>query len=320
MRAITQDAYGVLEEVLRLDDIDKPSVGDGEVLVRVRAAAVSGSDWHILRGLPYAARPVVGLRRPRNRVPGLELAGTVEAVGRGVTSVRTGDEVFGWCSGAFCEYAAVPEGQVTAKPANLTPDQAAAVPIAGFTALQAVRDVGRVRAGQKVLVLGASGCVGVYAVQLAKHYGAEVTGVCSAAKADLVTGLGADHVLDYAAGPLTGGGFDVVIDLYGNPPLRTLKRLLKRGGTVVLAGGTGGRWLMGMDRWIRGLVAAPVLGIKVRPLVHKDRLADLVLLRELVEAGAVTPALDRTYPLDEAAAAIEDVRRGRVRGHAVVTP
>jgi NADPH:quinone reductase-like Zn-dependent oxidoreductase len=320
MRAITQDAYGVLEEVLRLNDIDKPSVGDGEVLVRVRAAAVSGSDWHILRGLPYAARPVVGVRRPRNRVPGLELAGTVEAVGRGVSRTKIGDEVFGWCSGAFCEYAAVPEGQVTAKPANLTAEQAAAVPIAGFTALQAVRDAGRVAAGQKVLVLGASGCVGVYAVQIAKHYGAEVTGVCSAAKADLVTGLGADHVLDYAAGPLTASGFDVVIDLYGNPSLRTLKRLLKPGGTVVLAGGTGGRWLMGMDRWVRGLVAAPFLGIKARPLVHKDRLDDLVLLRELIEAGEVGPALDRTYPLAEAAAAIEDVRRGRVRGHAVVTP
>ncbi|PSL55534.1 NADPH:quinone reductase-like Zn-dependent oxidoreductase [Saccharothrix carnea] len=320
MRAITQDAYGVPEEVLRLRDVAKPEVGDGEVLVRVRGAAVSGSDWHILRGLPYAARSVVGVRRPRNTVPGLEMAGTVEAVGPGVTGTRVGDEVFGWCSGAFCEYVAVPEGQVTAKPANLTAVEAAAVPIAGFTALQAVRDAARVRAGQKVLVLGASGCVGTYAVQLAKHYGAEVTGVCSAAKADLVTGLGADHVLDYAAGPLTASGFDVVIDLYGNPPLRTLKRLLKQGGTVVLAGGTGGRWLMGTDRWIRGLVAAPFLGIKVRPLVHKDRLDDLVRLRELIEAGAVRPALDRTYPLDEAAAAIEDVRRGRVRGHAVVTP
>ncbi|MER5261429.1 NAD(P)-dependent alcohol dehydrogenase [Actinosynnema sp. NPDC002837] len=320
MRAITQDAYGVPEEVLRLDDIAKPEVGDGEVLVRVRAAAVSGSDWHLLRGLPYAARPVVGVRRPRNRVPGLELAGTVEAVGRGVTGTKIGDEVFGWCSGAFGEYAAVPEGQVTAKPANLTPEQAGAVPIAGFTALQAVRDAGRVGAGQKVLVLGASGCVGVYAVQLAKHYGAEVTAVCSAAKADLVKGLGADHVLDYAAGPLTASGFDVVIDLYGNPSPRTLKRLLKPGGTVALVGGTGGRWFMGVDRWLRVPLAGLFLGFKARPLVHKDRLDDLVLLRELVEAGAVTPALDRTYPLAEAAAAIEDVRRGRVRGHAVITP
>jgi NADPH:quinone reductase-like Zn-dependent oxidoreductase len=320
MRAITQDAYGVPEEVLRLDDVDKPEVGDGEVLVRVRAAAVSGSDWHLLRGLPYAARPVVGVRRPRNRVPGLELAGTVEAVGAGVTATKVGDEVFGWCSGAFCEYAAVPEGQVTVKPANLTPAQAAAVPIAGFTALQAVRDAARVRAGQKVLVLGASGCVGTYAVQLAKHYGAEVTAVCGAAKAGMVADLGADHVLDHAAGPVTATGFDVVVDLFGNPSLRTLKRLLKPGGTVALVGGTGGRWFMGTDRWFRALLAAPFLGIKARPLVHKDRLDDLVLLRDLIEAGAVTPVLDRTYPLDEAATAIEDVRRGRVRGHAVVTP
>ncbi|NUT47263.1 MAG: NAD(P)-dependent alcohol dehydrogenase [Saccharothrix sp.] len=320
MRAITQDAYGALEEVLRLQDIDEPEVRDGEVLVRVRAAAVSGSDWHLLRGLPYAARPIVGVRRPRNRVPGLELAGTVEAVGAGVHGTKVGDEVFGWCSGAFCEYAAVPEGQVTAKPATLTPEEAAAVPIAGFTALQAVRDVAGVRPGQRVLVLGASGCVGTYAVQLAKHYGAEVTGVCSAAKAELVKELGADHVLDYAAGPLTGTGFDVVVDIFGNPSFRTLKRLLKPGGTVVLVGGTGGRWFMGIDRWFRAVVVGPFLGIKARPMAHKDRLDDLVLLRELIEAGAVRPVLDRTYPLAEATAAIEDVRRGRVRGQAVITP
>ncbi|MFD0203702.1 MULTISPECIES: NAD(P)-dependent alcohol dehydrogenase [Saccharothrix] len=320
MRAMTQDAYGVLEDVLRLNEVEKPEAGDGEVLVRVRSAAVSGSDWHILRGLPYVARPVVGVRRPRNTVPGLEFAGTVEAVGRGVTAVGPGDEVFGWCSGAFCEYAAVPEGQLTVKPANLTLEEAGAVPIAGFTALQAVRDAGRVRAGQKVLVLGASGCVGTYAVQLAKHYGAEVTAVCGAAKADLVAELGADHVLDYTAGPLTASGFDVVIDLYGNPSARTLKRLLRKGGTAALVGGTGGRWFMGVDRGFRVLVAAPVLGFKARLLVHKDRLDDLVLLRELIEAGAVRPVLDRTYPLTEAVTAIEDVRRGRVRGHAVITP
>ncbi|WP_033436137.1 NAD(P)-dependent alcohol dehydrogenase [Saccharothrix sp. NRRL B-16314] len=320
MRAIIQDSYGAPEDVLRVAEIEKPAIGDGEVLVHVRAAAVTGTDWHLLRGLPYAARLVVGLRRPRNRVPGLELAGTVQAVGPGVTTVEVGDEVFGWCDGAFCEYVAVPENQVTAKPSNLTPEQAAAVPIAGFTALQAVRDKGRVGTGDKVLITGASGCVGTYAVQLAKHYGAEVTAVCSAGKAAMVRDLGADHVLDYAAGPVTATGFDVVVDLYGNPPLRTLKRVLKPGGTVVLVGGTGGRWLMGMDRWVRAAFAAPFLRIKTRPLVHKDRLDDLVLLRELIEAGAVTPVLDRTYPLAEAAAAVEDVRQGRVRGQAVVTP
>jgi NADPH:quinone reductase-like Zn-dependent oxidoreductase len=320
MRAITQDAYGVPEEVLRLTDIEKPVVGDGEVLVHVRAAAVTGTDWHLLRGLPYAARPVVGMRRPRNRVPGLELSGTVEAVGPRVRDIHVGDEVFGWCEGAFCEYVAVPEGQVTVKPANLTPEQAAAVPISGFTALQAVRDKGRVRAGQKVLVIGASGCVGTYAVQLAKHYGAEVTAVCSAGKAAMVRELGADHVLDYAAGPLTATGFDVVLDIYGNSPLRTLKRLLKPGGTVALVGGTGGRWFMGTDRWLRAMLAAPFLAITARPLVHKDSLEDLVLLRNLIEAGKLHPVLDRTYQLTDAAAAIEDVRQGRVRGQAVITP
>jgi NADPH:quinone reductase-like Zn-dependent oxidoreductase len=320
MRAITQDAYGIPDEVLRLGEIGKPTVGDGEVLVHVRAAAVTGTDWHLVRGLPYAARVAVGVRRPTNRVPGLEVAGTVQAVGKAVTTVEVGDEVFGWCAGAFCEYVSVPEGQVTAKPANLTPEQAAAVPIAGFTALQAVRDKGRIGAHDKVLITGASGCVGTYAVQLAKHYGAEVTAVCSAAKAAMVRDLGADHVLDYAAGPLTATGFDVVLDIYGNSPLRTLKRLLKPGGTVVFVGGTGGPWFMGTDRWIRAMVVAPLLGIKARPLVHKDRLDDLVLLRELIEAGKVTPVLDRTYPLAEAAAAIEDIRHGRVRGQAVVTP
>jgi NADPH:quinone reductase-like Zn-dependent oxidoreductase len=320
MRAITQDAYGVPDEVLLLGEIEKPTVGDGEVLVHVRAAAVTGTDWHLVRGLPYAARVAIGVRRPTNRVPGLELAGTVQAVGKAVTTVEVGDEVFGWCAGAYCEYASVPESQVTAKPANLTPEQAAAVPIAGFTALQAVRDKGRIGAHDKVLITGASGCVGTYAVQLAKHYGAEVTAVCSAAKAAMVRDLGADHVLDYAAGPLTATGFDVVLDIYGNSPLRTLKRLLKPGGTVVFVGGTGGPWFMGTDRWIRAMVVAPFLAIKARPLVHKDRLDDLVLLRELIETGKVTPVLDRTYPLAEAAAAIEDVRQGRVRGQAVVTP
>lgn len=319
MKAIVQDRYGDLDEVLRLVDLDRPVPAAGEVLVRVRAAPVVGGDWHLLRGLPYLARPITGWRRPRNRVPGLELAGVVEEVGPGVDSLAVGDEVFGWCSGAFQEYAAVPAGQVARKPANLTVEQAAAVPISGFTALQAVRDLGRVGPGAKVLVHGATGSVGTYAVQLAKAFGAEVTAVCGAAKADLARELGADHVHDYATGE-PPGGFDVLVDLYGNPSLRTCRRLVRRGGAVVFVGGTGGRWFMGVDRWLRPLVAAPFLGFRAKPLVHRDRHEDLVFLRELIEAGRLTPVLDRTYPLADVAKAVEDVRRGRVRGHAVVTP
>ncbi|GAA1265682.1 NAD(P)-dependent alcohol dehydrogenase [Saccharothrix xinjiangensis] len=319
MKAIVQDSYGDLDEVLRLVDIEKPVPAAGEVLVRVRAAPVVGGDWHLMRGLPYLARPITGLRRPRNRVPGLELAGAVEEVGPGVDSLDVGDEVFGWCSGAFQEYAAVPAGQLARKPANLTVEQAAAVPISGFTALQAVRDLGRVGPGTKVLVHGATGSVGTYAVQLAKVFGAEVTAVCGAAKADLARDLGADHVHDYATGE-PPGGFDVLVDLYGNPSLRTCRRLVRKGGAVVLVGGTGGCWFMGTDRWLRALVAAPFLGFKAKPLVHKDRHEDLLFLRDLIESGRLTPVLDRTYPLADVAKAVEDVRRGRVRGHAVVTP
>jgi NADPH:quinone reductase-like Zn-dependent oxidoreductase len=320
MRAITQDEYGAPEDVLTLRDIDKPEVGDGEVLVRIQAAPVSGTDWHLLRGLPYAARPITGLRRPRNRVPGLELAGTVEAIGRRVTTLRPGDEVFGWGSGSFAEYAAVPERQLLPKPANLTLEQAAAVPISGFTALQGIRDRGQVRAGQHVLITGASGGVGTYALQLAKAYGAEVTAVCSAAKADLVRSIGADHVLDYARADFAAGStrYDVMVDIYGNPSLSRCRQALKPGGTLVLIGGTGGRWFMGVDRWLRALPLAPLLRRRIRPLIHKDRQEDLATLKELIESGRVTPVVDRTFPLGDVAEAIEYVRQGRARGQIVI--
>jgi NADPH:quinone reductase-like Zn-dependent oxidoreductase len=320
MRAITQDEYGAPEDVLTLRHIDKPEIGDGEVLVRIHAAPVSGTDWHLLRGLPYAARPVTGLRRPRNRVPGLELAGTVEAIGRRVTTLRPGDEVFGWGSGSFAEYSAVPESQLLPKPANLTLEQAAAVPISGFTALQGIRDCGQVQTGQHVLVTGASGGVGTYAVQLAKAYGAEVTAVCSAAKADLVRSIGADHVLDYVRADFAAGStrYDVMVDIYGNPSLSRCRRALKPGGTLVLIGGTGGRWFMGVDRWLRALPIAPLLRRRIRPLIHKDRREDLATLKELIESGQVTPVVDRTFPLCDVAEAIEYVRQGRARGQTVI--
>jgi NADPH:quinone reductase-like Zn-dependent oxidoreductase len=321
MMAIVQERYGAPDDVLVLMEIDKPSPGAGEVLVRVRATPVSGTDWHITRGLPYVARPVTGLRKPKSLVPGYDLSGTVESVGRDVSAFRTGDEVFGWHAGSYAEYASVPEGQLALKPTNLTLEQAAAVPIGSFTALQGVRDKGKVAPGQRVLITGASGGVGTYAVQIAKWLGAEVTAVCSAGKMDLVRSIGADQVIDYSREDLTarGNGYDVLIDLYGNPSLSECRQALKPGGTLVLVGGTGGSWFMGTDRWLRAMLLAPFLGVAIRPLIHKDRHDDLIMMKGLIEEGKVMPVLDRTYPLPMVAEAIQFVTDGRARGQVVVT-
>lgn len=320
MKAVIQDNYGAPEEVFELREIEEPTVGDRDVLVRIHAAPVSGTDWHLYRGLPYVARFVTGLWKPKNRVPGLELAGTIDAVGKDVTMLKVGDEVFGWCAGSYAEYASVPEDQLVLKPASLTAREAAAVPISGFTALQGVRR-GALKPGQKVLITGASGGVGTYAVQIAKSYGAEVTGVCRTSKMELVRSLGADHVLDYTREGIADSGarYDVLIDIYGNPKLSVCRRALKPRGTVVLIGGTGGRWFMGVDRWIRGLVLAPFLRLKVRPLIHKDSREDLVILKDLIEAGKVTPIVDKSYPLSEVPEAIRCVTNGDARGQVVIT-
>jgi NADPH:quinone reductase-like Zn-dependent oxidoreductase len=320
MRAIVQDRYGPPEDVLKLELIDRPVPGDGEVLVRVRAAVVSGTDWHLLRGLPYVARLVTGLRKPRNRIPGLEVAGTVEAVGKDIESLEVGDEVFGWAGGSFTEYAAVPENQLLPMPANLTFAQSAAVPISAFTALQGVR-LGRIQPGQKVLITGASGGVGTYAVQIAKLHGAEVTGVCSGPKMDLVRSLGADHVIDYTEEHFTQSGerYDVLIDLYGNPSLSDCRRALEPRGRLVLIGGTGGKWFMGVDRWMRRMLVAPFLRLKVRPLIHKDSRQDLATIRELIEGGKLTPVVGRAFPLTSVAEAVQFVREGRAHGQVSIT-
>ena len=320
MRAIIQDAYGPPDVVLTVQDIAKPSVGDSDVLVRVHAVPVAGDDWHLVQGLPYLARVATGLRKPKSRVTGLQMAGTVEAVGAKVVDFLVGEEVFGWCAGAFAEYVAVPEGQLAHKPINLSLEEAAAVPISAFTALQGVRDGGRLKAGQSILITGASGGVGIYAVQIAKAYGAEVTGVCSTAKVDLVHSLGADHVIDYTKEHFSANGkrYDVVLDIYGNSSLSQCRRALKPGGVLVFIGGTGGRWFMGVDRWLRGLLVSPFLGVKMRPLIHKDSHADLLVLRELIESGEVRPVIDRTYPMSAIAQAIADVKAGRTRGQVVV--
>lgn len=331
MKAIIQDSYGAPEDVMALRDVARPVPGEQDVLVRVYAAPVSGTDWHLARGLPYVARPITGWRRPRSRIPGYDLAGTVVEAGAAVTALRPGDQVYGWATGTFAEYAAVPEKQLTPIPTNLTLEQAAAVPIAAFTALQAVRDGAGLRPGgagdpqpagtaPRVLITGASGGVGTYAVQFAKAYGAHVTGMCRTSKMDLVAGLGADEVVDYTVTPLRdlGRRFDALIDLYGNPSLADCARVLVSGGTVVHVGGTGGRWFMGTDRWLRAMAGAPLRGLRTRLVIHKDSHDDLVVVTGMIESGAVRPVLDRTFPLAEAAEAIRYVTAGEVRGQAVL--
>jgi NADPH:quinone reductase-like Zn-dependent oxidoreductase len=324
MTAIVQDEYGAApEDVLRLGVIDKPPIGEDEVLVRVHAASVDLGTWHVMAGLPYPIRLAgFGFRRPKYSNPGRSLAGTVEAVAAGVTSFKPGDAVFGICDGSFAEYARVRTDKLAPKPANLTFDQAAAVPISALTALQAVRDRGRVQAGQKVLITGASGGVGTFAVQIAKAFGAEVTGVCSTAKVDAVRAMGAGHVLDYTRDDFADGThhYDVIIDIAGNRRLSHLRRALTPRGTLVITGGeTDGRWLGGSDRQIRAILLSPFIGQKLGTFISSENAGDLIALRELIESGEVTPAIDRTYPLSEVPEAIRYMLEGRARGKVVIS-
>jgi NADPH:quinone reductase-like Zn-dependent oxidoreductase len=322
MRAVVQDVYGPTEDVLRLEQIPRPAIGAGDVLVKVAAAGVDRGVWHLMAGEPYAIRLAgFGVRVPKNRVRGSEFAGRVAAVGADVTTLQPGDEVFGIGAGSFAEYVVAPMGKVAPKPASLTFEQAAAMPVSASTALQAVRDQGKVRPGQKVLVIGASGGVGTFAVQIAKAFGAEVTGVSSTAKVDLVRSLGADRVLDYTAGDVLGGPerYDVVLDIGGNTPLRRLRRALTATGTLVIVGGeAGGRWL-GIRRQLLAMVLSPFVGQKLGTFINSENAADLVALTRLVESGRVTPVVDRTFPLGEAPAAVAHMRLGRARGKVVVT-
>jgi NADPH:quinone reductase-like Zn-dependent oxidoreductase len=323
MQAIVQDDYGPAEDVLRLEQISRPAIGDNEVLLRVHAAGVDRGVWHLMTGLPFPVRLAgYGIRAPKTRVRGREVAARIEAVGSAVTTLAVGDEVFGIAEGAFAGYACGQPGKLTLRPASLPVEQAATVGVSALTALQAIRDRGRVQAGQHVLVIGASGGVGTFAVQIAKAYGAEVTGVCSTAKADMVRSLGADHVIDYTRDEIGAGGrrYDVIIDIGGNRPLRHLRRALSPRGTLVIVGGeTGGRWLGGFDRSLR----APVLSLFVRQrlggIMCSENAADLLVLAELIESGKVRPVIDRTFPLSEAAAAVQYVQDGLARGKVVVT-
>jgi NADPH:quinone reductase-like Zn-dependent oxidoreductase len=322
VKAIAQDTYGSTD-VLELRDIDKPEIANDEVLVRVRAAGVDRGVWHLMTGLAYPIRLAgYGLRRPKNPVRGRELAGRVEAVGKDVTRFRPGDEVMGIGEGSFAEYAPAREDKLAAKPANLTFEQAAAVPISASTALQALRDHGHVQSGQKVLVIGASGGVGTYAVQLAKAFGAEVTGVCSTAKVDVVRSIGADHVIDYTREDFSDGRhhYDLILDIGGNSSLSRLRRALTPRGTLVLVGGEGGgRWLGGLDRQLRALLLSRFVGQKLRWFISKEDYQHLMLLRELIEAGKITPVIDRTYPLVDAPQAIRYLEQGQAIGKIVIT-
>lgn len=327
MKAMVQDVYGP-PEVLRMENIDKPAVGDLDVLVRVHAAGVDPGVWHLTAGLPYLVRFMgLGFRAPKTHIRGVDFAGRVEAVGSNVASVRPGDEVFGSCDplrgGSFAEYTLTPADRLALKPASLTFEQAAAVPVSACTALQGLRDMGRIQAGQKVLIIGAGGGVGTFAVQLAKAFGAEVTGVCSTAKVDLMRSIGADNVVDYMREDFADGTrrYDLILDTAGRRALRQLRCALAPHGTLVIVGGEGGnRWTGGFGRQ---MFPAPMLSLvsdqSFRSLNAKVPSKDLDVLRELIEAGKVGPVIDRTYPLAQAPEAIRYLHAGQARGKVVVT-
>lgn len=321
MRAIVQNGYGPVD-VFQSGRAVLPRIAENEVLIRVHAAGMDRGTWHMMTGRPYLLRVLgFGFRRPKNPVPGIDVAGTVAAVGSAVTRFAVGDEVYGMSRGAFAEYAAALEGKLARKPSSLSFEQAAVVPISAGTALQAL-DAGRVERGQKVLVLGASGGVGSYAVQLAKSFGAEVTGVSSPGKTDLVRSLGADHVIDYTQDDFADGArhFDLILDIGGNPSLSRLRRALTPTGTAVIVGGEeGGRWTGGFGRSLRAPLVSLFVRQRLAMLASKERASDLERLTPLLEAGQVTPSVDRTYPLDEVRDAMRHLDAGNVRGKIAIT-
>ncbi len=322
MKAIVQDKYGSAD-VLEFRDIEKPVAGDDDLLIQVHAAGVDPGVWHLMTGLPYLVRIMgFGFSTPKIRVRGRDVAGTVEAVGKNVTQFRPGDMVHGICDGSFAEYVCAKPALFVHKPASLSFEQAAAVPISGMTALNGLRDVGKIQPGQRVLIIGAAGGVGTYAVQLAKAFGAVVTGVCSTPKAELVREIGADDVIDYTREEFADGTrrFDLILDTAGRRPLSQLRRALTDEGTIVIVGGEGGdRWLGGFQRQIFAPLHALFAQQKLLALMFKERQQDLLTLKELIEAGKLTPVIDKTYPLSEAAEAIRYLEKGHARGKVVLT-
>jgi NADPH:quinone reductase-like Zn-dependent oxidoreductase len=322
MKAIVQHVYGPADTVFGLRDIERPAPGKGEVLLRVRAAGVDPGVWHLTAGMPRVVRLATGPRRPRNPVPGWDVAGLVEQVGPGVTGLSPGDEVFGTCAGSFAEFARARAVRLAPKPARLGFGEAAALPVSGVTALQALRGGARPGPGRSVLVIGASGGVGTYAVQLAAARGARVTGVCGPAGADHVLRQGAADVIDYTAREITDGGrrWDVIVDTAGNRPLGLLRRALTPRGTLVIVGGEeGGPWLGGMGRTVRASLLSPLVRQRLRGLVSVTRRPDLLEVAALADQGVLQPVIDRAYPLAEAAAALRHVREGHPRGKVVLT-
>lgn len=322
MEAIARDVYGSTD-VVELRQVERPQPADDEVLVRVEAAGVDRAVWHLMAGLPYPIRLAgYGVRAPKNPIIGADFAGVVEEIGSNVTRFKPGDEVFGFAKGAYAEHAVALEKKLAHKPVNLSFEQSAVVAMSGLPALQALRDHAQVEEGQKVLVIGASGGVGSYAVQIAKAFGAEVTGVASTSKVDLVRSLGADHVIDYTKEDFAAGTerYDAIIDIGGNSSLSRLRRALSSRGTLVIVGGEGGgRWFGGLHRQLGAVILSPFVGQKLTTFVSSENSDDIIALKELVEAGKVTPAIDRSFALPDAAAAIRYLEEGRVRGKVVIT-
>ena len=322
MKAIVQERFGP-PDVLRVVDIDRPEVGADDVLIRVHAAGVNPYDWHVLRGDPLVARLLgIGLTKPKARVAGVDAAGVVEAVGANVHGLHAGDEVFGFCRGAFAEFACAAAEMVVPKPASLTFEQAAAVPIAATTALRGIRDVGEVKAGQRVLVIGAGGGVGSFAVQIGAALGAEITGVCSTGNVELVRSLGAAHAIDYTTEDFTAGPtrYDVILDNVSTLPLKRLRGVLTPRGILVLNGGGSPGHVFGPVAGIlKAVVANLFVAQRLRPLPTKQNREELLAVAELIEGGKLTPIVDRTYPLAETSEGVRHVERGHARGKAVVT-
>jgi NADPH:quinone reductase-like Zn-dependent oxidoreductase len=321
MKAIVYRKYGS-PDVLELEDVGKPVVNDDDVLVRVHAASINPLDWHFMRGTPYLVRIAMGLLKPKATRLGVDVAGRVEAVGSHVTQFQAGDEVFGTCKGAFAEYVCTSAEALVVKPANVTFEQAAAVPIAAFTSLQGLRDKGRIQAGQKVLINGAAGGVGTFAVQIAKSLGAEVTGVCSTRNVAMVRSIGADHVIDYTKEDFTQSGrrYDLIFDTMGNHSLSDGRRVLGSKGTLVMVGGApNGNWLGPLLSPLKALLMSRFVSQTLAPLLARRSKEDLTTMQGLLEAGKVTPVIDRTYPLSEVPEAIRYLEKGHARGKVVIT-
>jgi NADPH:quinone reductase-like Zn-dependent oxidoreductase len=320
MRAIVYRAYGP-PDVLQCENVEKPTPGDDEVLVRIRAASVNPMDYHMMAGM-YLARLVRGLRKPKPTYPGVDLAGEVEAVGKSVTHFQPGDAVFGVGRRAFADYVCTSENRLALKPANITFEQAAAIPVAGVTALQGLRDKGRIQPGQNVLINGAAGGVGTFAVQIAKSFGAEVTGVCSTASVDLVRSIGADEVIDYTRDDVTTGArrYDLILDCAGNRPLSAWRRIMTAKGTFVAIGvRPGGRWIGPLPYLLKLLVSSRFASQKVVFFIARVTVEDLTVLKELIEAKKIAPVVDRSYPLGDVVDAVRHLKQGHPRGKVVVT-